>query len=235
MPSDEGGGDYPLPRFPLPTATIAPLVWHSWDVEIQSGPGPQATVLDESGLVTATLDLYESGADLSAQPGTLLDSFDAEHPDVTSQDAATVRWDDSSRYPYIAKNMTARSAVSDPAPAGVFDLQLHPPNNGHYAVAAFVVPVAGRYVVSDFAARHILADAGESWAGLVLGNAPSAVLSDILTPTNDQLWESQLGTVDLGDLPANERICFGVYRSFDFDNFGDATELSFTLTAQSAL
>ena len=223
---------WPFPQFRATATPVPAIVWHSWDVEISSGSGPHATVLDDGGAVTATLELYESGADLSAQPGTPFDSFDAQHPDVASQDAGTLRWDDSSRYPYIGKNLTARVVPVDPAPAGVFDLQLHPSQNAHYAIAAFVTPVAGRYVVSDLAARRILADPGTSWSGLALGSDPSNLVSDILEASEDRLWVYHATVIDLGELPANERLCFGTYRSFDLNNFADATELSFTVTLQ---
>lgn len=230
-----GGADdgWPRPEFRATATPLPAIVWHSWNVEILSGSGPHAMVLDEQGEVTAILELYESGADLSAQPGTSFDGFDATHPDVASQDVGTIRSDDSSKYPYIGKNLTARAAPADPAPAGVFDLQFHPPQNGHYAIAAFVAPIAGRYVISDFAARRILADSGTSWSGVALGSDPSNLVSDVIAATEDRLWVSHAGgDVDLGDLPENERICLGTYRSFDLNNFADATELSFTITLQ---
>lgn len=227
---DGGGGNpggWPLPE---PREVAPAIVWHSWNVEIRSGSGPHATVFDDAGELTASLELYESGADLSAQPGTPFDTFDSQHADVASQDAGTVRRDDASGYPYVAKNLTAR-ATDDPPPSGVFDLQLHPPNSAHFVVAAFVVPVDGRYVVTDFGAHRLLTDPSSSWSAVLLGSSPSTPLSEILTPDADTVWELQAGAVDLGDLAQNERICFAVYRGLeDLDAFGDATEVSFTIT-----
>ena len=47
-----------------------------------------------------------------------------------------------------------------PTPDGVFDIQVHPPENEHLIVLAFVVPEDGTYSVSGLAVRNVLA-----WSG----------------------------------------------------------------------
>lgn len=226
-----GASRWPRPQ---PRDVADPLVWHSWDVQILSvGSAEQAVLNDVTGSVKAAVELYESGSDFSVVPGTPFGDYDAVHPDNASQQSETVRYQ-GSIYPYAGKSLTPRVSGDEPAPSGVYDLQLHPPNDDRFVVAAFVTPSAGRYVVTDFGAHRFLSDAGASYVAILLGSdpdVPGGIESEILFPSDDGVWQTQDGPIDLGMLSQNERICFAVYRGLiDMNAFGDATEVSFTIT-----
>jgi hypothetical protein len=107
----------------------------------------------------------------------------------------------------------------------VFDLQLHPPENDHLTVAAFIVPVAGNYSVYDLAVRRVWWEG--SLAGYRVFDESKSLLTHIVA-TTDQDWVTDPSTYNLGTLAAGDRIYFAVDRE-DANYFWDATEIIWTI------
>ncbi len=203
-------------------------VWRSFDVIMQA-TSPQGTVTD--GLaITADLELYESTNNNGVNKGSLFNTYtDGSHADGFNH--AEHIWAPTSgydAYPYAAKSTVARGSDSGesntPTPAGVLDFQLHPPDNDHLTVAAFIVPVAGNYSVYDLAVRRVWWEG--SLAGYRVFDESKSLLTHIVATTN-QDWVTDPNTYNLGTLTAGDRIYFAVDREDDY--FWDATEIIWTI------
>jgi len=190
---------------------------------------PQGTVTD--GLaITADLEFYESTNNNGVNKGSLFNTYtDGSHAD--SFNHAEHIWAPTSgydAYPYAAKSTVARGSDSGesntPTPAGVLDFQLHPPDNDHLTVAAFIVPVAGNYSVYDLAVRRVWWEG--SLAGYRVFDESKSLLTHIVATTN-QDWVTDPNTYNLGTLTAGDRIYFAVDREDDY--FWDATEIIWTI------
>jgi hypothetical protein len=203
-------------------------LWRSFDVIMQSG-SPQATVTDGNG-ITADLEFYESTDNDGVNKGSLFSTYtDGTHADGFNH--AEHIWAPTSgydAYPYAAKSTVARGSDSGeantPAPSGVFDLQLHPPDNDHLTVAAFIVPFAGDYSVYDLGVRRVWWEG--SLAGYRVFDESKSLLTHIVA-TTDQDWVTDPNTYNLGTLTAGDRIYFAVDREDDY--FWDATEIIWTI------
>jgi hypothetical protein len=110
----------------------------------------------------------------------------------------------------------------------MFDLQLHPPENDHLTVAAFIVPEAGSYSVYDLAVRRVHYEG--SLAGYRVFDEDKILLTHIAAST-DQDWVTDAGVYNLGTLQAGDRIYFAVDRE-DANYFWDATEIIWTIEKQ---
>jgi hypothetical protein len=204
-------------------------IWRSFDV-IMNPTSPQATVTDGNA-VTADLEFYESTDNDGVNKDSLFDTYtDGYHEDGFNH--AEHIWAYTSgvdAYPYAAKSTVARGSDSGeantPAPSGVFDLQLHPPENDHVTVAAFVVPVAGDYTVYDLGVRRVWWEG--SLAGYKVFDQSKSLLTHIVA-TTDQDWVTDPNTYNLGTLQASDRIYFAVDRE-DANYFWDATEIIWTI------
>jgi len=108
----------------------------------------------------------------------------------------------------------------------VFDLQLHPPNNDHLTVAAFLVPENGNYQISNLAARRVDNNCCQT-IRYYLFNALQVQMSN-LQASNNQAWVTDPNTYNLGSLTAGQYIYFGVWR--DGAWAWDASEISWTVT-----
>jgi hypothetical protein len=190
---------------------------------------PQGTVTDGSA-VTADLEFYESTNNNGVNKGSLFNTYtDGSHAEGFNN--AEHLWGDTSGdpYPYAAKSTVARGSDSGeantPTPLGVFDLQLHPPENDHLTVAAFIVPVAGNYSVYDLAVRRVWWEG--SLAGYKVFDDSKSLLTHIVA-TTDQDWVTDPTTYNLGTLAAGDRIYFAVDRE-DANYFWDATEIIWTI------
>ena len=134
-------------------------------------------------------------------------------------------------YPYVGKSTVNRGAdvgeSNTPAPTGVRDLQLHPPNNLHLTVAAFRVAESGNYSVSELAVRRVDGTAGQT-VRLRLFNAQGVELANLQASSN-RAWVRSTSTFSLGNLVAGNYIYFAV----DGDGgFGwDATEIAWQVQA----
>jgi len=132
-------------------------------------------------------------------------------------------------YSYAGKSSDDRGSdtaeSNAPAPLGVRDLQLHPPNNSHLTVAAFVAPHDGYYTVSDLAVRRVYSEGG-SVTYKVFDSSQELITS--LQASNNRIWVIDGNTYILGNLSADDRIYFAVdnYEGYSFD----ATEIAWTVT-----
>ncbi len=203
-------------------------IWRSFDVIMQAA-SPQGTVTDGSA-VTADLEFYESTNNNGGNKGSLFNTYtDGSHAEGFNN--AEHLWGDTSGdpYPYAAKSTVARGSdggeANTPTPLGVFDLQLHPPENDHLTVAAFIVPVAGNYSVYDLAVRRVWWEG--SLAGYKVFDDSKSLLTHIVA-TTDQDWVTDPTTYNLGTLAAGDRIYFAVDRE-DANYFWDATEIIWTI------
>lgn len=226
VPSGDGGDRFPLPRPPALGPAGTTHVWSSWDVEI--GSDGFAAVLDSNAGLAASVTFYISGGPFSVQPGTALDEWASVHPNgPQNAGPVVVENGDPDSFPYAGKNLTARTG-SDPSPAGVFDLQMHPRDDDRFVVAAFETPLPGHYVVSGFAARKVLGGGANAGAGIYLGSNPDFP-ETIISADNDMSWTLDGSDTELGIRPAGEHICFAVHRGTD-SAVDDATEVAFTIT-----
>ncbi len=143
-------------------------------------------------------------------------------------------WYAGTGYPYAGKSTVERGQDTNetgaPQPLGVFDLQLHPPNNEHLLVAAFVVPAAGTYSVSGLAARRVY-NSGATVTFLLIDPKQNQVAA--LTASQDQAWVTDSQTYPLGSLNAGDRIYFAVY--YDGEYGWDATEVAFDVKTGSTV
>jgi len=214
--------------------------WHSYDVVTSAGP-PQAVAADEIHDVQAELELYESADDNGVAMGTPLGAFTAgEHLDEASgtyhNHCEAYWWDDADalRYPYVGKSTVGRGADegegNTPGPLGVRDLQLHPSDNEHLIVAAFVVPFDATYTVDALAVRRVDSRPAD-WNHDVTYRVFNSSRLEIATlgATADQDWVTDPNTYKLGDLLAGDRIYFALDRADRY--WYDATEIAWHITA----
>jgi hypothetical protein len=187
-------------------------------------------IAEASGGATASLEFYESTNDDGVDQGTLFDTFTpGAHGGAFN--AADSLWGYSSNtpYPYAGKSNVGRGSGGGEggaiAPLGALDLQLHPPQNNHLVVAAFIAPANGDYTVTGLAARRPHFE-GENIRLKLF--APSKTLQADVLASNNQDWAFNNGPHDLGTLVAGDRIYFGVNREGDFG--WDAAEIAFTIT-----
>ena len=212
-----------------PISPPVPGEWRSFDVVMIPAGSPQATVTDGAD-VTAEIEFYESANNNGVNMGSLFNVYyEGEH--VQGFNHAEYIWAFKTgldAYPYAAKSTVGRGADSGegnaPTPLGVFDLQLHPPENDHLTVAAFIVPEAGSYSVYDLAVRRVHNEG--ILAGYRVFNSNKNLLTHIVAST-DRDWVTDSATYNLGSLQAGDRIYFATDRE---DNFSwDATEIIWTI------
>jgi hypothetical protein len=207
------------------------IIWHSYDVVTNTGFQP-VTVLDQNGANFTVVKLYESSNTGGVARGSLFGVFNSDlHLDSFNHvDNFWCNLSVSDAYPYAGKSSVDRGADSGesgtPTPFGVKDLQLHPPENPHLVVAAFVAPHDGYYAVSDLAARRVHHE-GET-VTYRLFDSDQTELSRIVA-TQDQAWVSDESVYVLGALGQGDHIYFGVGRG-DAHYFWDATEIVWTVT-----
>lgn len=205
-----------------------PSVWHSWQVMTQAG-SPQAVAISDTNVAT-TLEFYESTNNLGITKGSLFNVFTSNNH-VQSFNKVKAFWaktGGSTAYPYAGKSTINRGVdVSEgnaPAPSGVRDLQLYPPNNNHTTVAAFRIPQNGTYTISDLGVRRV--DANGTTSRLHVFN-PQGVNVTTLTATNNQDWVTTTNTFVIPNVTAGQYIYFAVDRNGDYTS--DATEISWTI------
>ncbi len=206
------------------------MVWNSYDVTTQAGV-PQATVTDTSGTAAATVELYESTNNLGVNKASLFTTFTPGlHPATFNNVQAYWSAAGGQTYPYVGKSTVGRGLdtgeTNAAAPGGVFDLQLHPPNNDRLAVAAFLVPQDGTYTLSNLAARRLDGNANQTIRYLIFN--PQKVQIANVQATSNRAWVADPASYSLGQLTTGQYIYFGVAR--DGLYAWDATEISWTIT-----
>lgn len=206
------------------------LVWHSYNIRTQDG-APQGFAYSESDSVQATFEFYQSANDDGVDRVSLFSTFNAgTHTDPNAK--AEDYWANGTGevYPFAGKSTVGRGSETGegnvPAPLGVFDLNLHPPQDDKLTVAAFVAPVAGVYTVSGLAVRRVMTY-GVNVEFKVFDSNKALVAQ--LIATNDQDWQQNPNSFSLGTLAAGDRIYFATDRS---DTWAyDFTEVAFTITS----
>ena len=205
-------------------------IWHSYDVNTTSGTQP-AIVLDEDGIVAAPIEFYESTNVDGVNKASLFSIFNAgQHAEGFNHLKAF--WANAvgeAAYPYAGKSTIGRGSDigedGTPAPTGVYDLQLHPPENNRLVVAAFVVPLDGSYSVSNLAARRV------HYQGVTVSYKvfdASKTLVSSFQASNNRDWVTDENIYDIGILTAGDRIYFAVDQDGGYG--WDATEIAWTIT-----
>jgi len=191
--------------------------WRSFDVEIQAGI-PQAIVSD--GITTANIQFYESADDDGVDLDELLTPYNpGTHPDAFNH--VEKYWGND--YPYAGKSNVPQGSDTDEHKerfSGVFDLQMHPPDNQHLIVCAFEVPFTGNYTISGLGIRRVYNN--NSSVELRLYNPDKELIADL--PGNSKTWNYDYHTHFLKSLEKGDVIYFAVS---NVDGFAyDATEIS---------
>src|SRR5207247_637614 len=190
-----------------------PSVWNSWNVVTQSG-APQGQVTAATTGIAATLEFYESTNNGGVLKGALLSGFTVgTHPDAFNNVERYWGPGTGTVYPYAGKSTVNRGVgvgeSNAPPPSGVRDLQLVPPNNSHYVVAAFRVPSDGTYTIANLGVRRVDNRGGP--AALHVFNAQQAEIA-MLTATNNQAWVTSPTTYTLPTLISGTCLYFAVVR-----------------------
>ncbi len=190
---------------------------------------PQGAVPDSTLSRIAQLEFYES-SNAGVERGNVFDTFRASaHPDAFNH--AERPWTfGNTDYPYAAKSTVNRGSDAGEgnavAPLTARDLQLHPPGNTHYMVAAFSAPQAGSYSVSGLAVRRVDANGGTVRLRLY---GPGKNLLANLQATGNRAWVRSAQAYALGELAAGDTFYFAVDGE---DGYGwDATEIDWLVTA----
>lgn len=131
-----------------------------------------------------------------------------------------------SDYPYAGKSTVPQGSDTDEIKErfpGVFDLQLHPPNNKHLIVCSFEVPFSGNYTISGLGIRRVYNE--NSSVELRLYGPDKNLISD-LTGTS-KTWNYNYHTHPLKNIDKGDFIYFAVA---NIDGFAyDATEISWNV------
>ncbi len=194
--------------------------WRSFDVQIQAGT-PQATVSD--GVTSVGLQFYESTDNNGVNMDKVLSPHNSgEHPD--SFNHVENYWGED--YPYVGKSTIPQGSDTDEHKErvpGVFDLQLHPPNNEHLVVCSFEVPFSGDYTISDIGIRRVYDE--NSGTELKLFGPDKNLISKLSGTT--KTWNYDLHTHPLKNLDQGDLIYFAVD---NVDGFAyDAVEISWNI------
>jgi hypothetical protein len=208
--------------------------WNSYDVVMQTLPSAQGVITSTDNTIQASMEFYESTDAGGVTKGTLFTTFNSgTHPQAGSN--LSTYWANGAGnvYPHAGKSTTARGVESGegnvPLPTGVFDLQLHPPNSGNLAVAAFIAPANGSYSITDVGVRRVLSTGTTS--RLKVFNKDKVMVLD-LQATNNKDWVISAGPHLLGNLVAGDRIYFAADR--DGTSYAsDFTEVTFTTSLNS--
>jgi poly(3-hydroxybutyrate) depolymerase/methionine-rich copper-binding protein CopC len=204
------------------------IIWNSYDIVMQSQQTQQGKLSSTDNSINATVEFYQSTENTKVTRGTLFPVFNpGDHPNSNS--ATTSYWANvtGNAFPYAGKSKVPRgNQHNDPSPTGVFDLEMHPPNSDKLTVAAFIVPAAGNYSISNVAVRRIYYTTSGTSTLRVFDNHAVEIFS--ITGNNSLNWISNTTTYDLGSLNTGERIYFGIDRDANYAS--DFTEIAWTIT-----
>jgi len=201
--------------------------YESYSVVTQDG-SPQGYVVGSES-TQANLEFYESTDDGGVNKNKLFRKFiSGPHGDGFNnvEDYWASRAD---QYPYVGKSTVGRGSDSGegntPAPLGVIDITMHPPDNDHLTVVAFIVPTSGNYSISNVAVRRV-SNLEDPVTLRVFDPSETQLTSLVAYP--DQDWVIGEGTYDLVSLTAGDKIFFGVDNHTNY--YWDATEIIWTIT-----
>jgi len=211
------------------------IIWNSYDIVMQSTQAHQGLVNSSDNSTQATVSFFQSTNDGGVNKTTLLTTYNSgTHPNVNSFVATYWANATGNVYPYAGKSTVGRGSEAGednvPAPTGVFDLQMHPPNSNKLIVSAFVIPAAGDYTISNVAARRVSSAVGTTRLK-VFNNLKSVLLN--LQVTNNQDWVQSAATFTLSGLNIGDSIYFAVDR--DGTSYAsDFTELTWRIRQTSS-
>lgn len=223
-----------------PTPIAGKKTWYSWNMDTQSGASQPGVIISDVGGLEATLEFYESTNNFGVAKAGLFPHYqNSIHPDPGTRVAGY--WASSSGpagdgrvYTYVGKSIAARGEEPGEtgigAPAGAFDVQMHPPDNDHQTVAAFIVPEAGSYWVNNLGVRRVSEQGGT--VEFKVYDPTQQQRSTLTGLAGSQAWNRSGTGVNLGFLTAGQRIYFAVER--DGDYYFDMTEVSFSVTSTTA-
>ena len=231
--NDNGAVMYSSPVWVIVTdsSSDGEYVWHSYDVVTNTSFLP-ATVLDQEGTIPTIIELYMSSNAGGVERGNLFSIFSGQHFDYFNHvENIWANFSGKDAYPYAGKSTVDRGSDSGesntPEPSGVRDLQLHPPENDHLTVAAFMAPFDGTYSISDLAVRRVH-NQGDTVTYKVFDASKNQVAT--LTASNNRAWVTDEKICELGFLSAGDRIYFAVDKGENDNFYWDATEIVWTVT-----
>jgi hypothetical protein len=213
----------------------AECIWHSYDVITDTGFQP-AVVMDQEKGIATIVELYLSSVAYGVDKINLFTEFNSgpHAEDFNHVEAFWANISGSDVYPYAGKSTVDRGSDSGetntPEPAGVRDLQLHPPDNDLLTVASFMVPLDGHYTVSDLAVRRVHNEGNIVRYSVF---SPDKKVLLYLEASNDRAWVHEDSTYELGHLYTGDRIYFGVGKGRRDNYYWDATEISWTVTKEA--
>lgn len=218
-----------------PAPAAGKKTWYSWNMDTQSGASQPGKIVSDVGSLAATLEFYESTNNFGVTKGSLFPSYNSSlHPDPDTRVRAYWANGVGEVYTYVGKSNVARGEEPGEsnvgAPVGAFDVQMHPPNNDHQTVAAFIVPEAGSYYVNNLSVRRV-----SNLGGTVefkVYDSNQLLRWNKVAPAGSQAWVRTGDAINIGFLNAGQRIYFAVER--DGDYFYDMTEVSFSVTSTTA-
>jgi hypothetical protein len=208
----------------------ASITWKSYEImknDITNMPDVMG-----DGSTPAQIEFYESTNDGGIDHGTIFSVYNdgGKHDDFNQLSAYWATSSSSEAYPYGGISAVGRGQdageTNVPPPLGVQDMQVHPPENNHLVVAAFVVPFAGKYAVSGLATRRSHNEGGTINYRLF---DPSGEQRAVMTALNNNAWVYDPNTYDMGRLEMGDRIYFGVDRGTNDNYYWDATEIAWTI------
>ncbi|MGL1936615.1 MAG: metallophosphoesterase [Fibrobacterales bacterium] len=205
--------------------TIEELVysWNSWDVMIMDTE-PHGSI--GVGEYKTTIEFYESTNDNGINKSSLFGTY-KNNNHREDFNALANYWMGAEDYPYAGKSATPRSG-GEPEPVGVFDMQMHPPENSHLTVAAFTVPVDGVYKISGLGIKRVVSESGS--VALVVKDSDGETVAEV-TATS-QNWAQDSKMYDLGALTQGASLYFAIDNVEKFNY--DACEIMWTVNLFSA-
>lgn len=202
--------------------------WSSYDISMLTS-GAQAVVNSHDQSIPANVEFYQSTNDFGVNQGALLSTFNpGNHPNVNSKVSGYWAKGEGNVFPYAGKSTVGRGYEAGegnvPSPSGVFDLQMHPPNNNKLIVSAFIAPEHGEYSLVDLGVRRVFTAKG-TVTYRVFDNHKNPIVA--LQATNDQDWVMSGERHGLGTLSAGQKIYFAVDRDGGYGS--DFTEVTWTV------
>lgn len=194
--------------------------WRSFDVNIQPGT-PQATVSD--GMTSVNLQFYESANDDGVDMDELLTTYNSrKHSDSFNH----VENYCGNNYPYVGKSTVPQGSDTEEKReqvSGVFDLQVHPPENDHLIVCTFEAPFSGDYTVSNLGIRRVHDE--DSGTELKVFDPDKKLIFTLSGTTRS--WSSHVQAYKLKNIAEGDLIYFAVD---NVDGFAyDAVEISWSI------
>lgn len=213
-------------------------LWNSYGVVEETGTGA-VFVLDVKHMKKATIKSYRGKS--ADDPGNTSDLTTRKTAGASGSSLDDLNWfyapQAGGDFPYIGKSAKKRMEDTMAAPIPISmapdaqDLQLHAPVESNvFVYAAFEVPVAGHYHLSNIAAHRVLTTGDHTTlqAYVKKGGVPSNKIGSPLRATKKQDWQLDMTAHDLQMLSPGDQILFEVGADGDSGD-GDAIEVAWTI------